>query len=189
MPRTFAADLEPPELPPEDLVPGGAAMTGEWFAFTDEGVMVLVAWEEPGADFSRLPRGLAIWRRYASSPHWRVDLVERHDVDQAIQEIQVSTTDLTGDGSDDALVFEGVGGSGACGRWLVIDLVRREETFRREICDGRIEPGPMRSPGLVVTRSVYRAGDSHCCPSAMRETTLSWAGKAWRVTDTALIDG
>jgi hypothetical protein len=188
MPTTFVADVMPPELPPGDLVPQGADVTGEWFGFTDDGVMVLIAWVEPGSDYSRLPRGFAIWRRHASSPHWRVGFVERHDADEGIQEIQMSTTDLTGDGSDDALVFEGVGGSGACGRWLVIELVHREETYRREICDGRIDPGPAGSPGLVLTESVYRQGDAHCCPSAMRKTSLAWTGEAWRVTDRSLVE-
>jgi hypothetical protein len=188
MPTTIAVDADPAELLPEDLVPEGADVTGEWFAFTDDGVMVLVAWAEPGADVSRLPRGFAIWHRYASPPYWRVGLVERRRADEGIQEIQISTTDVTGDGSDDAVVFEGVGGSGACGRWAVIDLVRGEQTYRRELCDARIDPGPMGSPGLVLTESVYRPGDAHCCPSAMRATTLTWTGRRWRVTDEALIE-
>jgi hypothetical protein len=188
MPMTFADDVAPPELPPGDLVPAGADVTGEWFAFAGDGVMVLIAWEEPGSDFFRLARGFAVWRRHASSPHWRVGLVERHEAKEGIQEIQISTTDMTGDRSDDALVFEGVGGSGTCGRWFVIDLVRLKETYRREICDGRIDPGPMGSPGLVLTESVYREGDAHCCPSALRETTLAWTGKAWRVTGKSVIE-
>jgi len=186
MPTTIAADLSPPELPPEDLVPEGADVTGEWFAYTDDGVMVVIAWVEPGSDFSRLPRGFAVWRRHGSSPHWRVGLVRRHDAEDGIQELQITTADLTGDRSDDALVFEGLGGSGACGRWSAIDLVRLKVTYRREICDGRIEPGPRRSPGLVVTRSVYREGDAHCCPSAVRRTELTWNGTAWHVTDSTL---
>ena len=101
----------------------------------------------------------------------------------------MSTTDLTGDHSDDALIFEGIGGSGACGTWLVLDLARVKEIYRRELCDGRIDPGPPGSPGLVMTRSVYREGDAHCCPSATRETTLSWTGRAWRVTETKTIEG
>ena len=48
---------------------------------------------------------------------------------------------------DDALIFEGIGGSGRCGNWFVIDLARREETYRRELCDGRIDPRPPGSPG------------------------------------------
>lgn len=189
MPTTFADDVSPPALSPEDLVPEGADVTGEWFGLTSDGVMVLVAWVEPGVDLFRLARGFAIWRRHASPPHWRVGLVARHDAGEGIQEIQISTTDLTGDRSDDALVFEGVGGSGRCGRWIVIDLIRHKVTYRREICDGRIDPGPTGSPGLVLTESVYRGGDAHCCPSAMRETTLTWTGEAWRVTKRSLIEG
>ena len=189
MPTIFAADVEPPELPPGDLVPGGADVTGEWFASTEEGALVLIAWVEPGSDYSRLPRGFAVWRRYGSTPHWRADLVERLDPEEGIQEIQISTGDVTGDRSDDALVFEGVGGSGACGSWLVIDLLRLEETYRRDVCDGRIDPRPPGSPGLVLTESVYREGDAHCCPSAVRATTLTWNGTAWRVTDRKTIEG
>ena len=189
MPTAFTDDLEPAELPLDALVPEGADATGQWFGFTVKGVVVLVAWAEPGSDPFLMPRGFALWRRQASSPHWRVGLVERHEADEGIQEIQMSTTDLTGDDSDDALIFEGIGGSGACGTWLVLDLARVKETYRRELCDGRIDPGPPGSPGLVMTRSVYREGDAHCCPSAIRETTLSWTGRAWRVTETKTIEG
>ena len=74
MPRTFAPDLGPAELPPEELVPKGADVTGQWFGFVDDGAIVLVAWAEPGSDFSRLARGFALWIPHDSSPHWRVGL-------------------------------------------------------------------------------------------------------------------
>jgi hypothetical protein len=188
MPTAFIADLPPPDLPPEKLVPTGADVTGEWFAFTHRGAAVLIAWVEPGTDYSRLPRGFAVWRHFDAEPHWRTGLVTRHDPEDGIQEIQITTADLTGDGSDDALVFEGVGGSGACGRWSVVDLARVKETYRRDLCDGRIEPGPPGSPGFVVTGSVYRQGDAHCCPSAIRRTTLIWTGTMWRVKDRTLVE-
>jgi hypothetical protein len=188
VPDAFGPDLEPSELPPEELVPEGADVTGQWFGFTDVDVVVLVAWAEQGSDPFRLPRGLAVWRRHRAPPHWRAALVQRHDAADGIQEIQVSTADLTGDRSDDALVFEGIGGSGACGSWLVIDLLRLDETYATELCDGRIDPGPPGSPGLVITESVYRQGDAHCCPSAIRETTLAWSGNEWRVTSKRVTD-
>lgn len=188
MPTAFIADLAPHDLPAEELVPTGADVTGEWFASTDPGAAVLIAWVEPGTDFSRLPRGFAVWRRFDAEPHWRTALVTRHDPEEGIQEIQITTGDLTGDGSDDALVFEGVGGSGACGRWSVVDLARVKETYRRDLCDGRIEPGPPGSPGLVLTESVYRQGDAHCCPSAIRRTALIWTGTRWRVVDRTLVE-
>ena len=103
-----------------------------------------------------------------------------------MQEIQIATTDMSGDGSDDALVFEGVGGSGACGRWSLIDLAGSAGSTAR-LCDARIDPGPFEAPGLVITRSVYREGDAHCCPSAMRETVLTWTGSGWRVSSNRVV--
>ena len=98
MPTAFIADLPPHDLPPEELVPTGADTTGEWFASTDPGAVVLIAWVEPGTDLSRLPRGFAVWRRFDAEPHWRTALVTRHDPEDRIQEIQITTGDLTGDG-------------------------------------------------------------------------------------------
>jgi hypothetical protein len=188
MPTTFVDDVAPAELAPENLVPHGADVTGDWLAFTDEGVLMLVAWVEPGSDFARLPRGFAVWRHHDSSPPWRLALVARHDATDGIQDIHLSTTDVTGDGSDDALVHEGLGGSGMCARWLVIDLARHQETYRRRVCDGRIDPAPTGPPGLLLIESVYRPGDSHCCPSARRATTLRWTGAEWRVTHRSVLE-
>src|SRR5918996_2086020 len=120
MPASITGDLPPSEIPPDDLVPVGADVTGVWFAFTDRGVMVVIAWVEPGSDFTRLPRGFAVWRRHDEGPHWRADLVRRHDPEDEIREIQITTDDMTGDGSDDALVFEGIGGLGGGGPWSVV---------------------------------------------------------------------
>lgn len=188
MPTAFTADLAAPDLPPRALVPTGADVTGEWFAFTDRGAALLIAWVEPGTDHSRLPRGFAVWRHFDAEPHWRTALITRYGPEDGIQEIQIATADLTGDGSDDALVFEGIGGSGACGRWSVVDLARVKETYRRDVCDGRLEPGPRGAPGLVLTEAVYRQGDAHCCPSAIRRTTLIWTGTMWRVMDRTLVE-
>ena len=188
MPSSYGPDDEPNALPFDALIPEGASLTGQWFAFTDDGAVVAVAWVEEGTDFASLPGGFAIWERHASSPHWRPSFVARHDASAGIQQIDIATTDVTGDGSDDALVFEGLGGSGVCGRWLVLDLLRRKETFRRELCDGRIDPGEPGAAGLVITRSLYREGDAHCCPSAMQRTTLTWTGSKWRVTDRTVLE-
>ena len=187
VPTSVEEDLPPPALPFEAMIPEGADLTGRWFADTDGDVTVLLSWVEPGSDFARLPRGYAVWRRFGSAPHWRAELVERHQAEDAVQEIQIATTDMSGDGSDDALVFEGVGGSGGCGRWSLIDLVRVRRIYGKRLCDARIDPGPFEAPGLVITRSVYREGDAHCCPSAMRETVLTWTGSGWRVTSNRVV--
>jgi hypothetical protein len=40
----------------------------------------------------------------------------------------------------------------------------------------------------VLTGSVYRQGDAHCCPSAIRRTTLIWTATMWRVIDRTLVE-
>lgn len=183
MPSGYDPDVEPTDVPREAIVPTGASPTGQWFAFTDEGVMIVIAWSEPGALVDRLPRGVAVWRRTASPPHWRPAFVRRHRARDAITEIDVTTADMTGDRSDDVLVFEGTGGTGGCGRWLVVDLRRVEPIYREELCDARIEPAPPGEPGIVLTESVFRPGDAHCCPSATRRTSFAWTGTRWKVTE------
>lgn len=181
MPTGYDPDVQPSEIPPEALVPTGAATTGQWFAFTDDGVRIAIAWVEAGTGADPLPRGLAVWRRAPSAPHWRPAFVRRHPARDRITEIRVTIADVTGDRSDDALLFEGTGGTGACGIWLVIELLALRPIYRQALCDGRVEPAPPGEPGLVVTESVFRPGDAHCCPSAMRRTTLAWGGSHWTV--------
>jgi hypothetical protein len=183
IPTDYGPAVDAQDVPPEALIPSGAIPTGEWFAFTDAGVMILIAWAEGGDDFTALPRGVALWRPAPSAPHWRLASVRTHRANEGLTEIQVTAADVTGDGSDDAIVFEGTGGTGGCGSWFVLELLSVERIFRKELCDGRLEPGPPDAPGLVLTESVYHQGDAHCCPSALRRTTLAWSGSTWRVTD------
>jgi hypothetical protein len=182
MPTGYDPDVAPEEVPPDSLIPVGATATGEWFAFTDRGVMIVVSWAEPGDAITELPRGVAVWRRADSSPHWRLASVRRHGPDAGLTEIQATTADVTGDGSDDVLLFEGTSGSGGCGSWLVLELLADARIFRRDLCDARVEPAAA-DPGLVLTESVYRPGDAHCCPSAIRRTTLVWTGSGWKVAE------
>ena len=184
MPAGYGPDVGPEQLPADALVPVGATVDGEWLAFTDDGVMVVVAWFVPGDDITHLARGFAVWRRASAEPHWRPTFLEtsgRH----GLSEIRITTADVTGDGSDEVIAFEGApaGGTGGCGTWLVIRLPESDRIYRRALCDGAVQPGPDGAPGLVLTRSVYRPEDAHCCPSAVRTTTLAWTGSGWRVAD------
>jgi hypothetical protein len=183
VPTTYRPDAAAEDVPPEALIPPGAVPTGEWFAFTDSGVTILIAWAELGKDPTRLSRGLGVWRPAASAPHWRLAAVRTHRANEGLMEIQVTAADVTGEGSDDAIVLEGTSGSGACGTWLVLELRSLERIFERDLCDARVEPAPEPHPGLVVTEAVFREGDAHCCPSAIRRTTLEWTGSRWRVSD------
>ena len=184
VPTSYLSDDPPPEVPPEALVPAGASVEGEWFAFTDDGVMIVVAWSEPGEDVSALPRGFAVWRHDDLQPHWRAASVYRSGRD-GLSDVRITTADLTGDGSDDVLAFEAdpFGGTGGCGTWLVVRLPQLDRIYRHELCDGTLQPGPPGAPGLVLTESAYRSGDAHCCPSAVRTTTMVWGGSDWLVTD------
>jgi hypothetical protein len=183
MPEAYGPDDEPSEVPPEALIPAGATPTGEWFAFTDDGVLIVVAWVEPAVDLEHAPRGLGVWRRAGAAPHWRPAFVRRHEASAGLTEIQVKTADVTADRSDDLLIFEGSGGTGACGTWLVVDPRPMRRIYGKDLCDGRVEPAPPDEPGLLLTESVFRPGDAHCCPSAMRTTTLVWTGGRWTVAD------
>lgn len=183
MPTTYGPDVLAQDVPPEVLIPVGATPTGEWFAFTDEGVMIAVAWAEPGGDITELPRGVAVWRRAAVTPHWHLAWVRRRGAGAALTEVQVTAADVTADGSDDVLLFEGTSGSGGCGSWFVVELLSVERIFRKDLCDGRIEPAAQGSSGLILTESIYRPGDAHCCPSAIRRTLLVWSGTGWEVAE------
>jgi hypothetical protein len=184
-PTSYEPDVAAQDVPASALVPAGARPTGEWFAFTEDGVMIVVAWAERGEDVTAVPRGVSIWRRSATSPHWRRILARTVRATDRVIEIGATTADVTGDGSDDVLLFEGGSGTGGCGAWLVLEPVLVERIFRRDLCDGRVDPAPAQTPGLVVTEAVYGPGDAHCCPSAIRRTTLAWTGSDWRVTDRA----
>jgi hypothetical protein len=83
--------------------------------------------------------------------------------------------DVTGDASDDALVFAEAGGSGGCGTYFAIDIATGARVFDRNVCDTRIVPST-HPVGLVVTEAVFAHGDPHCCPSAMRTSDLTYAG-------------
>jgi hypothetical protein len=183
MPTSYAPDDEAGAIPPESLVPVGATVVGQWFAFTDDGVQIAIAWAEPGVDVDRVPRGLAVWRHTGTSPHWRTAFVRSRPGRAGIVEVEAITADVTGDRSDELLFFEGIGGSGGCGTWFVVELLEHRSIYRKQLCDGRVEPAPPKRPGLLLTESVYEPGDAHCCPSAIRRTTLAWTGSGWRVTD------
>jgi hypothetical protein len=182
LPTSYAPDAEPNDVPAEALVPEGATVAGHWFAFTDDGVRIVVAWAAPTAT-DRASRGVAVWRRADTAPHWRAAFVRQRASPASGMDVQATTADVTGDRSDDVLLFEGTGGSGACGTWTLVELLRIRSIYRKRLCDARIEPAPPDRPGLVLTESVFRPGDAHCCPSAIRRTTLLWTGTGWDVAD------
>jgi hypothetical protein len=176
MPPTYTPDVAPGDVPVQDLVPHGATVTGSWYPITRAGGDILVAYADPSTDPFRAERGLALWRRFPDAPAWRAVTAIDHPADRGVLSIQASTdADVTGDGSVDALVFESTGGSGDCGTWRVIDLAAARPVFARPLCDAQIAVSA--SPvGLTLTRAVFKPGDSHCCPSALRTSVLTYQG-------------
>jgi hypothetical protein len=176
-PASFEEDLEAGDVPPHALVPVGSSAAGIWYADTAAGETVLVAYAIPGTDPFRKERGLVVWRRFAEDPPWRPVYGIRDPPARGVLQVGALVGDATGDGSDDALTFEGIGGSGACGTWRVLDLAANLEVFKEKTCDASIDlsPDPI---GLVVREAVYEEGDAHCCPSAFRTTVLVYEDTA-----------
>jgi hypothetical protein len=179
-PATYGRDVEPGDLPADRLVPAGAEVTGT--AYPDASTAI-VTWAV-GDDPFRREQGLVVWRRTAGdAPPWSATFGFRDPPRAGVLGIQISIGDATGDGTADALAFESVGGSGACGTWRLLALSPGADvqTYDRDLCDGSVEfaSGP---PGLRVIESIFAPGDPHCCPSGTKTTTLAWTGSRWRVT-------
>jgi hypothetical protein len=161
-------------VPSAALVPLKTEVTGTWYGVSSAGEAIVVAWQVPGRDPLRLARGYAVWRRFGHEG-WRPVHAELLPKSSGVLGITGIPAELTGDGSDDVLLRLDTGGSGACGRMLVLDLAAGRPVYDEEGCDRRVEPhaGPT---GLLVTRAVYEPGDPHCCPSAFEEKVLTYAG-------------
>ncbi len=173
LPSAFGEDLPAGDVPLTSLVPAATEPAGSWFARTAAGDAIVVAWQVPGADPFRTDRGFAVWR-HTDDPvaPWRPVYAAAYPADRhPVLGITVAIGDVTGDGSEDALVFAETGGSGACGTYVAVDAAAGTPVFRRTVCDTTIEVSS-EPAGLVVTEAVYAHGDPHCCPSATRTTVL-----------------
>jgi hypothetical protein len=173
LPSAFGEDLPAGDVPLTSLVPAGTEPAGSWFAKTAAGDAIVVAWQAPGADPFRADRGFAVWRHTddADAPWLPVYAVTYPADRHPVLGITVAIGDVTGDGSEDALVFAETGGSGGCGTYVAVDAAAGTRAFNRTVCDTTIVVSP-DPPGLIVTEAVYAHGDPHCCPSAMRTTVL-----------------
>lgn len=182
IPPIFEDDVASANVPAAALVPVKAEVTGTWYGVSSAGEAIVVAWQMPGDDPFRLARGFALWRRFDDEgPPWRPVAGEVAPRDAGVLGITGIVADVTGDGSDDVVLKLDTGGSGACGRFLVLDLATGETIYDEAGCDRSVEPhaGPT---GLLVREAVYQEDDPHCCPSTFRETVLTYAEDgAWEV--------
>jgi hypothetical protein len=180
IPPAFGDDVGPGDVPAAALIPLQAQVTGSWDASTSAGDAIVVAWTMPGPDPFRLDRGIAVWRRFDDGgaswrPVWGEAFPsERHP----LRNLTADVADVTGDGSADAIVSAETGGSGACGSTLVVDLATGERIYRSAGCD-RVVTASTDPVGLALREAVYRPGDAHCCPSAVRSIVLVYADGTW----------
>ena len=187
-PESLTEAVAPADLDPARLIPRRADVEDAWIVGEPEAVVI--AYVVPGDDPFRADRGTLVWRRYDGAPAWRPVAWFPTSADAGVLGVDGIVADVTGDGLEDVLLGAFTGGSGACARWSVIDVDAADEVFRRDLCDGRIDPSGGRV-GLSIEQAVYRVGDPHCCPSAFKTTVLvyegdgTWTVKSKDVRDTA----
>jgi hypothetical protein len=181
VPAAYGADVPARDLPVDELIPPGDEVTGVDRASTGDGEAVVIAFATPGPDPFRQARGFVVWRREpGSDPPWRATFGLAHGKREGVLAIAVDATDLTDDGSDDALIREETGGTGACATYRVVDLAAGAPIWQRSVCDAQIQPNP--DPiGLFEVARIYGPDDPHCCPSAIRERVLAWDGDRFTV--------
>lgn len=174
VPATYDLDVTARDLPIDQLIPDGDEVTGVDRARTSTGEAIVIAFATPGSDPFVQARGFVVWRRSeGAGPPWLAVYGMAHSKGAGVLAISVDATDLTGDDSEDALVREETGGTGACATFRVIDLAAGASIWTRSLCDAEVQPSP--DPlGLIVVARVYKPGDSHCCPSAISERVLAW---------------
>lgn len=189
-PSSYAREVDAGQLSAEALVPAGTTPSDLWPAIAPDGTQfALVAFAAPGNDPFRRARGLIVWRRFDAAPPWRPVFGISDGAEAGVVEVQATIGDVTADGSPDALTFEGTGGSGACGTWRVLDLAANAQVFKKNACDTTIDlsTDPV---GLVLRAAVYREGDAHCCPSAIRTTVLTYqGGGGWAIASPPVSSG
>jgi hypothetical protein len=181
VPATYDDDVPVRELPLDELIPPGDEITGVDRATTAGGEAVVISFATPGPDPLAQARGFVVWRRtVGANPPWRATYGVAHGKRSGVLAISAETTDLTGDGSADALIREETGGSGACATYRVVDLAPGDPLWKRSVCDAEIQPNP--DPiGLFEVARIYGPEDAHCCPSSIRERVLTWDGDRFEV--------
>jgi hypothetical protein len=192
LPRDAPTELTDP-LEPEELraagfaplLPPGATATAVE-AGGEPADRIAVAWSRGDDPFQR-QGGLVVWQRFASGTPWRAVYAFTDRPSRGVLGIALDAGDLTGDGVDDLLSREELGGSGACATWRVIaaDGSGAAEIYRHDACDTSIE---IADGTLAMREAVYQPDDAHCCPSAFRHVTLEWDGGAFVRTSTEVVE-
>ncbi len=181
-PRTFTRALSSDQVPVGQLVPPHAHVVSAWRLGPPdvEVPQIGLAWRRGNLFSAQL--GFELWQAFADGPAWRVVYAFTDEPSAGDLGVRFETGDLTGDGVPDALTFEDLGGSGACGVWRVVasGTGSAAEIYRKQTCDTEVR---ISDGDLVMREALFAPGDAHCCPSRYRTTTLAWDGSAWQVLD------
>ena len=172
VPSSYDEDVGRQDVPSEALIPPGMELSNRWMTETDAGEVIVVAYFKPTNDPFVQARGLVEWRRSeGAEPPWTPVFGIAHAKDEGILGFEAVVGDATGDGSNDLLLQEATGGSGACGTWRVIDLAAATERWTKALCDARVDLH-VDPVGIALYEAVYAPEDPHCCPSEFRLTIL-----------------
>ncbi len=158
-------------------------MLDAWFQEPSDEVQAFawVVWGRGDDPFAR-ELGAVLWERFGEHPTWRAIYAFTDEPAGGVLGISLDAADVTADGFEDALTFEQTGGSGACGRWRLVAPFHggATEALDRQTCDAQIS---IVGGHLELREAVFEPDDAHCCPSALRTTTLEWDGGAFVETD------
>lgn len=172
VPTSYDQDVPGQDVPSEALIPPGTELSNRWTTETEAGEVIVAAYFKPSGDPFVQARGLVEWRRNeGAEPPWTPVFGIAHAKDEGILGFDAVVGDATGDGSEDLLIQEATGGSGACGNWRVIDLASATERWTKSLCDARVDLH-VDPVGIALDEAVYAPEDPHCCPSEFRTTVL-----------------
>jgi hypothetical protein len=178
----LARALDKTSHPKPLLAPRGAQVIGNRPLGTDRRI---VTWrlgghaEEPSTGLY----GVTIWQGKQR--------LYSHRAAPVTYGIHIETGDFSGDGRNDALLFEDHDGSGGCGvyRALVSEPTSMRQVNARLLC---VDRGSihLRPAGLVfrigVRKDPMTAEQIHCCYEALRTTAKRWDGRRLVVVRTSL---
>jgi hypothetical protein len=182
-PTTYDRRQPADQVPVTDLAPTGAdvTMARRFPPSSDQVTQIALAWTR-GVDPFSAEHGFELWQQFPDAPAWRIVYAFTDPPSEGVLGVRFDVGDVTRDAIPDALTFEDKGGSGACGVWRVVQSGAGFATpiFHRSTCDTQIE---LASGMLRIRAAEYEPGDSHCCPSRFRVTTIRWDGNDWTVVD------
>lgn len=147
----------------------------------------LIVWQRGfGSEPPYVETGVALWYRpfVNQVASWRrVFSLEATEFGDGVEGMRVETTDLTGDGREDFLVFEDTDGSAGCGLYRVYraEASRARQLWSRQACSDWTATF-FEHHRLVTEDGVGQTAASkdsiHCCPRFIRRTEYRWNGSA-----------